>query len=293
MMNDVRRIEAPPQRGISGRTAALLVLLAFVFGAALTVYTVRRTGWLTPQGPVAQTGSPAPAAVAPVPPLQTDQVTLATREAVLAGQLAALEARTAAVAADAQAAGGQAGRAEALLVAFAARRAIDRGLGLGYLEGQLRARFGSTQPRAVGLVVEAARAPLTLGDLREGLAAIGPALASGAGAGWTAGFRRELQNLIVLRRGGTSSPLPEDRLERARRLLEGGQVEAARAEVARLPGSGQAGNWMQAASRYVTTRLALDALENATLRTTPDNASDRGTIIPEAARSRPSPPAAP
>src|SRR3546814_3562519 len=33
-----------------------------------------------------------------------------------------------------------------LLIAFAARRALDRGLSLGYLEAQLRLRFGDDQP---------------------------------------------------------------------------------------------------------------------------------------------------
>jgi thioredoxin-like negative regulator of GroEL len=59
--------------------------------------------------------------------------------------------------------------------------------------------------------------------------------------------------------------MPTDRLARARRLLEAGQVEAARAEVARLPGAAQAGNWMAAARRYVVARQALDVIENTAL----------------------------
>ncbi len=55
------------------------------------------------------------------------------------------------------------------------------------------------------------------------------------------------------------------RRSRARRLLEAGQVEAARAEVARLPGAAQAGNWMDAARRYVLARQALDVIENTAL----------------------------
>ena len=141
-----------------------------------------------------------------------------------------------------------------------------------------------------------ARSPLTLGDLREGLATIGPDIATGAGAGWTEGVRRELGNLVVLRRGGTPSTLPEDRLLRARRLLEGGQVEAARAEVARLPGAGQATNWMAAARRYVATRHALDVLESAALRDAPTIPSVTGPVaspVLEPGRSEPAPPAVP
>lgn len=265
-MSDFRPIETPPPTGgLRGRTVTVLVVLAFAIGLGLALYAARRVSWLAP--PATVVAAPAkPTVVAVTPPVQVDPAALATREAVLAGQLASLEARAAAISGDVQAAGEQAGRAEALLVAFAARRAIDRGLPLGYLEAQLRARFAGSEPAAAAAVIAAARAPLTLGDLREGLSAIGPDIATGASAGWAAGLRRELGNLVVLRKAGTPSPLPEDRLERARRLLEGGQVEAARAEVARLPGAAQATNWMMAARRYIATRHALDVLENAALR---------------------------
>lgn len=265
-MTDFRSIQSPPGRGFGAGVVLVLVLLAFAGGLALAVYAVRHTTWFAP-APAATAPARIPAvALVAQPPPQTDPVALATRESVLAGQLAALEARAATLSADAQAAGTQATRAEALLVAFAARRALDRGLGLGYLDAQLRIRFGATEPRAVNTVIQASRAPLTLGDLREGLATIGPDIASGAQEGWAAGVRRELGNLVVLRKDGTPSPLPEDRLARARRLLEGGQVEAARAEVALLPGARQATNWTEAAKRYVAARHALDILENAAIQ---------------------------
>ena len=46
------------------------------------------------------------------------------------------------------------------LVAFAARRTIERGQSLGYLETQLRVRFGSTQQAAVDRVIAAAQKPV-------------------------------------------------------------------------------------------------------------------------------------
>ena len=255
-------------------TAAALVLLAFLLGGAMAMWAVRSGRWMA-----APVSTPQPIVVKPVvqaPPATAvaatiDPATLALREGVLAGQLAALEARTAAITADALAAGSQAGRAEALLVVAAARRAIDLGLPLGYLETQLHARFGGVQPRAVQIVVDAAHQPLTREDLRQGLDAIAPDLTTGAGEGWWIGVRRQFGSLVVLRDAGTPSPLPADRLERAQRLLDGGQVEAARAEVARLPGAGGAGKWLDAAHRYATTRRALDALEATALagRTAP------------------------
>jgi hypothetical protein len=104
-----------------------------------------------------------------------------------------------------------------------------------------------------------------LEDLRQGLDAIAPDISTVSSEGWWASLRRELGGLVVLREAGTPSPRPADRLARARRLLEGGQVEAARAEVARLPGAGDAGNWLQAADRYVTARHALDQIETAAI----------------------------
>ena len=78
-------------------------------------------------------------------------------------------------------------------------------------------------------------------------------------------LRRELSGLVVLRQGATPSPLPADRMARARRLLDSGQVEAARAEVTRLPGADEAANWLAAARRYALARRALDILENTAL----------------------------
>ncbi|WP_242008347.1 uroporphyrinogen-III synthase [Sphingomonas ginsenosidivorax] len=264
-------------RGARLGTILICIALAFAAGLALMGYAMHR-GWLgggtpaatvvekpatstgyVPQQPLNANGE-APAATAALDPAM-----LATREAALAGQLAALEARTAAVTIDASAASGQATRAEGLLVAFAARRAIDRGLPLGYLEEQLRLRFGATQPRATFAVIQAARQPVTIEDLRKGLDDIAPEITAATGDTWGATLRRQIDQLIVLRRSDTPSPMAADRLARARRLLEGGQVEAARAEVARLPGARDAGNWMAAATRYIQARHALDGIENAAI----------------------------
>jgi hypothetical protein len=250
-------------------TAAALVVLAFLLGGVATTWAVRSGRWPIGAAAPATAIVVKPVVQAPVPTTAVaatvDPATLAVREGVLAGQLAALEARTAAISADALAAGGEAGKAEALLIAAAARRAVDRGLPLGYLEPALQARFGAIQPRAVQAVVEAGSQPVTLEDLRQGLDAIAPDLTTGAGESWWAGVRREFGSLVVLRESGTPSPLPVDRLERARRLLDGGQVEAARAEVARLPGAGGASKWLDAAHRYAQARRAIEALEAAAL----------------------------
>lgn len=281
-MSDYVPTDRPRARGPKMGMILALIGLAFVAGLAMMGYAVKTLPWFSgsrattasgptdaqklasgnatyiPSQPLGPDGQPQ--AVAPI-----DTTVLATREATLAAQLTALEARTAAITTDAAAAGGQATRAEGLLVAFAARRALDRGVGLGYLEEQIRLRFAQVQPRATTMLIQASHQPVTLEDLRQGLDAIAPDITTSTGDGWLDTIQHQIDSLIVLRKAGTPSPMPTDRLARARRLLEAGQVEAARAEVARLPGAAQAGNWMDAARRYVVARQALDAIENAAL----------------------------
>ncbi len=280
-MSDYVPTDRPRARGPKMGILLALVGLAFIAGLALMAYAAKTVPWFgfthstavlttaqqkasssatgyIPSQPLGPDGEPQ--AAAPV-----DTAVLATREATLAAQLTALEARTAAITTDASAAGGQATRAEGLMVAFAARRALDRGVGLGYLEEQLRLRFGQAQPRATMLLIQAARQPVTLEDLRQGLDTIAPDITTSTGQGWLDTIQHQIDSLVVLRKAGTPSPMPADRLARVRRLLEAGQVEAARAEVARLPGAAQASNWMDAARRYVTARQALDVIENTAL----------------------------
>ena len=120
------------------------------------------------------------------------------------------------------------------------RELIDRGQPLGYLEEQLRTRFGGSEPRAVTVLIMASRQPVTLETLRQGLDTLSPELVVNASDGWWEGLRQELGRLIVIREATAPSSNPNDRLARAQRLLDSGQVEAARAEVTRLPGAGAA-----------------------------------------------------
>jgi hypothetical protein len=165
-----------------------------------------------------------------------------------------------------RAAVGNADRAEGLLVAFAARRALDRGVALGYIEHLLRQRFGQRQPQAVGLVITAARQPVTLQELQRELEEVGPRLAaSGVDRSWWQGLKRELGSLITIRREGTQSTVPSERLRRARAHMSAGEVNLALVEVLRMPGHGQAQAWTEKARRYVAARSALDAIETAAL----------------------------
>lgn len=160
----------------------------------------------------------------------------------------------------------EAHRAERLLIAFAARRAIDRGAPLGYLESVLRERFGRTEPQAVATVISAGRKPVTITQLRDGLDALGPQLSTASNdSGWWESFRRELSDLVVVRRADATSTAPIDRFGRAHDDMAAGHVDAALIEVARLPNHKVAGTWIIDARRYVQTRAALDRIESAAL----------------------------
>lgn len=255
---------APRRTGPSLRAIFALVTLAFLGGALLI-------GWLVWDGRIALGGkAAAPAAQsgfavlpAPTPYATTSQ---AAATAGFEARVAALEARIARLDLEAAAAEGNTARAEAMMVAFAARRAIERGVPLGFLSEQLKLRFGDAQPAAVATVLDAAKAPVTLDKLAGDLDALGPALAQAPKdeGGWD-NFTRELSSLFVIRRDSAPSINAEDRLERARLMLRTGQTDAAIAEVERLPGSSAAGSWTGLARRYGDAQRALEQLETAAL----------------------------
>ena len=186
----------------------------------------------------------------------------------LAGRVAELEQRLSRITLEAASASGNASRAEGLLVAFAVRRALDRGLSLGYLDAQLRLRFGDDQPNAVKTIIETSRDPITLEQLRTELDTLAPQLVGRGGDDdgslWT-GFRREVSELFVVRPAGTQSLRASERLDRARRYLGNGQVDRAIEEVQQMPGASGGGEWLIDARRYHEARRALDLIETAAI----------------------------
>lgn len=249
------------------RSASLIGTLAFVGGVGVTLSAFGLAGGLAkPDVPPAPMPSPsAPQLQLPALPPGTDLATLAARETTLAGKLDQIELRLKDSDASARNAAGYATRAERMMVAFATRRSIERGQPLGALDGQLRQRFGEQHGEAVAAILRAAAQPVTLEDLRLALDALGPRLANDPNDSLWNRVRRMLGTLVVLRQADTPSPLPAERLRRARRALDRGDVEAALAEVAHLPGVSLAESWTSAARRYVAARTALTEIERAAM----------------------------
>lgn len=255
---------------------ALLLLLV---GAALATWGLSR--WdagarflgVAPRQPL-QVVSQAPAPSAPKPAQVAEPLA-----AVDAARISTIESRLAAIESQAQAAAGSAGRADALLIAFAARRALDRGVALGYLEPLLIQRFGQQHHASIATIITASREPVRLDDLIAEYRALGPGLRTGGPEeGWWQAFRRELGSIISVHRADTPSPQPHARYDRALARLEAGQVDAALAETMRLPGAANAAQWIARARRYIAAHRALDEIESAALlgSPTPENAPVQG-----------------
>ncbi|WP_157073695.1 hypothetical protein [Sphingomonas soli] len=257
-----------PQRTPLFRNSSLIGGLAFLGGLAVALGAVQLGGGFhrapaVPVVPVAQPVVQPPAQpVAALPP-GTDLATLNAREAMLAGKLDILDMRIRELDGSARHAASYATQAERLMIAFAVRRAVERGQPLGVLEHALRARFGEANSESVAAIVQVAAQPVTLEDLRLALETIAPRLGTGPDDSLWTSARRMLGDMVVIRASDSPSPRPSDRLRRARRAIDAGDVETALAEVAHMPGAASAESWTAAARRYVAARRALSEIERA------------------------------
>jgi hypothetical protein len=268
------RVTAKPKRPLLSLLA--LPLIAFVAGLAAMGWLLARSGTAAAFLGVAPVPPPAAEAPAPAVSVEREPIVEPQPEGPPGERLVIdpettrrvnrLEERLALLDLQSRAAVGNADRAEGLLVAFAARRALDRGVALGYIETLLRQRFAATEPQAVAMVLTVARQPVTVQSLQAEFQRVAPHLSGGGqGQGWWQAFRTEMAGLITIRRQNTPSTQPAERLRRAGQSLQSGDVEVALLEVLRLPGHQRADKWIAEARRYVAARRALDRLESAAL----------------------------
>ena len=250
-------------------TARLLVgLVLLLAGAAVTVWglahyqSAARFLGVVQQAPPQDALTPRPVVVDP------EATTLAPAPQPQAenARISELEARLARVENSTERAEGFAGRADALVVAFAARRAIDRGVALGYLEPLLVDRFGALHPAAVATIVTSSRTPVRLNDLTSEYEALAPELMRGGPEeSWWSGFKREFGSIVEVHRANRPAMNADARYNRALQRLSTGDVDQALAETMRLPGASRAGDWITKARRYVAAHRALDEVESAAL----------------------------
>jgi hypothetical protein len=242
----------------------LIALLLIIIGAGAAIWS------LAHYPPAARVLGVAPTAPQPVmaapKPAGTPQTSAAAPAPGDAARIAALEQRLSQVENATQRAEGFAGRADALVVAFAARRAIDRGVALGYLENLLVDRFGPQHQAAVATVITASHQPVRLEDLTSEYEALGPELRRGGPEdSWWTNFKREMGSLVELHRADRPAMNAEARYSRALQRLSSGDVDQALAETMRMPGAARASDWIAKARRYVAAHRALDEIESAAL----------------------------
>ncbi|GAB5350096.1 hypothetical protein [Alteriqipengyuania sp. 357] len=209
--------------------------------------------------------TPRPKAAPSTAATDTSVERVVQQQGGLEQRLAAAEQRLARLDLQAQAAAGNAARAEGLLISFATRRSIERGEELGYLADQLRLRFGDALPNAVRTLTDMSRNPVTIDQLLARLEGLEPALRASPEEPSLQRLRRELSNLFVIRRQTAPSPQPKRRLERARMFLETGRYENAIQEVQNTPGADAAGQWVADVRRYAAAQRALDLIETAAI----------------------------
>lgn len=254
-----------------GWGARVLIALALIlFGAAAATWGLARseqaarllgvappapaTGPLVRAAPLDHRSSPEPG-LSPDSASPADDV-----------RIAQLEERLARVENASQRAAGSAGRADSLLIAVAARRAIDRGVALGFLERLLVDRFGTSHQRAIATIVTGAREPVLLNALIADYEMLGPQLRRGEpGESWWSGFKRELGSIVTVHSARRPATTPDVRFERALRRLQAGDVDQALTETMRMPGAANAGPWIDDARRYIAVHRALDEIEAAAL----------------------------
>lgn len=272
------RVMAKPKRPLW--TLLVLPLVAFLAGIAAMGWLLANWGTAATFLGIVPAAPPAVAEPVQPPPMTVEREPVAAAEPPAdapAGErlvidpettrrVNRLEERLALLDLQSRAAVGNADRAEGLLVAFAARRAIDRGVALGYIETLLRERFAASEPQAVATVLTVARDPVTVQRLQKEFQEVAPHLSGGGqDQSWWAAFKTELAGLVTIRRENTPSTQPAERLRRAGQSLQSGQVEVALLEVLRLPGHERADKWIANARRYVAVHRALDRLESAAL----------------------------
>ncbi|UUR07249.1 hypothetical protein [Sphingomonas glaciei] len=247
-------------------------LLLLLLGGAAAIWALNRFPQAAQlaglQPPADALAEAQPRAVATLPPASPALATTIPVDALPAteARVATLEARLARVESATSRAESSAGRADALLVAFAARRAIDRGVALGYLEPLLTERFGPTHPQAVATIVTSSRRPVRLDQLAADFTTLAPRLKAAPESDnlWQT-MRRQMGDLVTIRRADQPSQRPIATYDRAVARLNAGQVDQALAEAMRLPGITAAPAWVASARSYVAAHRALDQIESAAL----------------------------
>jgi hypothetical protein len=264
----------PPTRRKSGAWPALLALLAFLLGAALVAYfawTGELSRYLPARSSGGQSAATSGGSSGTGDKPATNDVAQTTTRALpavvsLEARLAMLEDRFSRIDFKADAASGNAARAEGLLIASSARRLVERGEPLGYVAEQLKLRFADAQPQAVETITTFSRNPVTIDQLTARLEALAPDLTdTSQETNFLGRTREELASLFTVHSDSPTLLAPAARIDRARLMLTARRIGSAIDEVERLPGAEAANKWIADAKRFDEAQRALDLLETTAM----------------------------
>jgi hypothetical protein len=252
-MNDPSPNPGPPPR--NWRKTLLAAGCIFVAGLVLAGWAATSTNWgstLRAKGdPVPQIMvDPARLNQPPVAPSPETNARIAQLEAQLSQQDGTSSIRVVQ----------SSDRVSGLVLAFAARRALERGQSLGPIKDELQAHFGASAPHLVAAIESAATQPVSLAELKTEFELLAPSLTDD-GQGWLAGMGSRLSHLVSIRRSSEGSVDPHSQLAEARRQLDNGHVGTALGIVSRLPGKASATDWLAKAKRFADADAALNSLE--------------------------------
>ena len=271
-MDNITSVAPYPEPDTRGwRSYVIVILVILALGMAAGAWVMARFGADvrgmadSPQAQAASKALPAESRAENTPMAPTAAQLTAQNAVVVPSS--ALMSRNTDVLTELAAAKIQAARAESMLIAVAARRALDRGLSLGYIEPLLAQRFGDSQPNAVKTIIAVSRKPVTLENLRMRLETLEPILLGQEkpGGGFWVSLRNEFAQLVVVGDGSKPGQGPQDRMARALRLMDSDRMDAAIIEVEALAGKARAPRWLDDARRYNEARRALDVIETAAL----------------------------
>lgn len=270
---------SPQPQGRTLRNRLLLPGLFFLCGIAATGWFALNTE--TGQSLLAPT-QPTPALT--VDPARLTQPVSASPPADVAARITELEARLARAEAStglgtASAQGSD--RATGLLLAFAARRALERGQPLGPIEGELKTHFGEGAPHLVAAIASAAKQPVTLDQLQSEFETVSATLTEGGDKWWTR-VTNGVANLVSVRDAAEAPESPKTIVARAGAALDRGAVARALSELEKLPNARLAADWMAKARRYSAADAALNALEAKAFEGPPPAPIEAAPILPPA-----------
>ena len=177
-----------------------------------------------------------------------------------------LDNRLAQIDSQAQQLSGNATRTEAMLIAFAARRAIDSGSRLGYIKNQLQTRFINSNADDVKVIIEAGDNPVRLSALQNQLENGARFLLQSDDdkSTWDV-IKKEISELIIIRPANSRPSQTEQRLAQIKMDLNNRDVKNAISKMEEMPGAINAREWISYARRYIKVQEALDAIEKTAI----------------------------